>query len=120
MVFGQGASPAAPQPPLDGGTELMLVGIMLLWFAEVVASFAFVASDIARTPESPVLKWGFVIVTLFTGPIGLVLYILSCREALPGVHADYVRARLFRVLGLVAPCGVVQLGSQERSLSAPT
>jgi len=61
----------------------MLDGIMLLWFAEVVASFVFVAIDISRTPESPVLKWGFGIVTLFTGPIGLVLYLLSCREPLP-------------------------------------
>src|SRR5674476_1064736 len=77
----------------------MLDGVMLLWFAEVVASFVFVASDIKRTPESPVLMWGFVIVTLFTGPIGLVLYILSCREPLPGVHAEYVRARWRQVVG---------------------
>ena len=82
----------------------MLDGIMLLWFAEVVASFVFVASDIARTPESPVLKWGFVIVTLFTGPIGLVLYILSCREPLPGLHAEYVRARWRQVVGSTMHC----------------
>jgi hypothetical protein len=83
---------------------LILDGIMLLWFAEVAASFVFVASDIARTPESPVLKWGFVIVTLFTGPIGLVLYILSCREPLPGVHEDYVRARWRQVVGSTMHC----------------
>lgn len=82
----------------------MLDGIMLLWFAEVVASFVFVAIDIARTPESPVLKWGFVIVTLFTGPIGLVLYILSCREPLPGLHAEYVRARWRQVVGSTMHC----------------
>jgi hypothetical protein len=82
----------------------MLDGIMLLWFAEVVASFVFVASDIVRTPESPVLKWGFVIVTLFTGPIGLVLYILSCREPLPGLHAQYVRARWRQVVGSTMHC----------------
>ena len=82
----------------------MLDGIMLLWLAEVVASFVFVASDIARTPESAVLKWGFVIVTLFTGPIGLVLYILSCREPLPGVHAEYVRARWRKVVGSTMHC----------------
>lgn len=82
----------------------MLDGIMLLWFAEVLASFVFVAIDIARTPESPVLKWGFVIVTLFTGPIGLVLYILSCREPLPGVHEEYVRARWRQVVGSTMHC----------------
>lgn len=61
--------------------NLMLDGIILLWFAEVFASLVFVASAIARTPESLIMKWGFV--TLFTGPIGLVLYIFSCREPLP-------------------------------------
>lgn len=82
----------------------MLDGVMLLWFAEVVVSFVFVAIDIVRTPESPVLKWGFVIVTLFTGPIGLVLYILSCREPLPGLHAEYVRARWRQVVGSTMHC----------------
>jgi hypothetical protein len=82
----------------------MLDGIMLLWFAEVVASFVFVACDIARTPESPALKWGFVIVTLFTGPIGLVLYILSCREPLPGLHEEYIRARWRQVVGSTMHC----------------
>jgi hypothetical protein len=83
---------------------MTLNGIMWLWFAEVAVSFAFVAIDIARTPESPVLKWGFVIVTLYTGPIGLVLYILSCREPLPGTHADYVRARWRQVVGSTMHC----------------
>lgn len=64
----------------------------------------FVAIDIVRTPESPVLKWGFVVVVLFTGPIGLVLYILSCREPLPGLHNDYVRARWRQVVGSTMHC----------------
>lgn len=83
---------------------MILDGIMLLWFAEVFASFVFVASDIVRTPESPVMKWGFVIVTLFTGPIGLVLYILSCREPLPGLHEEYVRDRWRQVVGSTMHC----------------
>jgi hypothetical protein len=83
---------------------MILDGIMILWFAEVAGSVVFVAGDILRTPESPVLKWGFVIVTLFTGPIGLVLYILSCREPLPGVHEDYVRARWRQVVGSTMHC----------------
>ena len=82
----------------------MLDGIMVLWFVEVAASVVFVAIDILRTPESPVLKWGFVVVVLFTGPIGLVLYVLSCREPLPGLHADYVRARWRQVVGSTMHC----------------
>lgn len=36
----------------------MLDGIMLLWFSLTVLSVLFVAIDIQRTLESPVLKWG--------------------------------------------------------------
>jgi hypothetical protein len=91
-------------PRRSRGTELILNGIMLLWFIEVAFSVVFVAFDIRRTPESPVLKWGFVIVALFTGPIGLLLYILACREPMPGVHEDYVRARWRQVVGSTMHC----------------
>ena len=36
----------------------MLEGIMLLWFLLAGVSLLFVAIDIRKTPESPVLKWG--------------------------------------------------------------
>jgi hypothetical protein len=45
----------------------MLDGVMLLWWILTVPSFLFVSIDIWRTtPESPVLKWAFVILTAFT------------------------------------------------------
>jgi hypothetical protein len=41
--------------------------------------------DIWRTtPESQVLKWAFVILTAFTGPVGAFFYVLGCREPLRG------------------------------------
>ena len=61
----------------------MLDGVMLLWFVLAVASLLFVAVDIRATPESPVLKWGFVLLTAYTGVIGAFLYVLGCREPLP-------------------------------------
>ena len=45
----------------------MLDGVMLLWFLLTAASLLFVAVDIRSTPESPVLKWGFVLLTAYTG-----------------------------------------------------
>jgi len=68
----------------------MLDGVMLLWFVLTGASVLFVAVDIQTTPESPVLKWGFILLTLYTGPIGAFLYVLGCREPLPGLHERYV------------------------------
>jgi Domain of unknown function (DUF4396) len=82
----------------------MLPGVMLLWFVLTAASVAFVAIDIRNTPESPVLKWGFVLLTLYTGPIGAFLYVLGCREPLPGLHERYVAATWRQVLGSTMHC----------------
>lgn len=86
---------------LDGN---MLDGIMLLWFLLTAASVLFVAIDIRNTPESPVLKWGFVLLTAYTGPIGAFLYVLGCREPLPGLHERYVAAKWRQVLGSTMHC----------------
>jgi hypothetical protein len=82
----------------------MLSGIILTWFVLTALSAAFVAIDIRSTPESPVLKWGFVIVTLFTGPIGAMLYVLGCREPLAGTHEQYVAAQWRQTLGSTMHC----------------
>ena len=82
----------------------MLDGIMLLWFLLTAMAVAFVAIDIRTTPASPVLKWGFVLLTLYTGPIGAFLYVLGCREPLDLMHERYVAARWRQVLGSTMHC----------------
>src|SRR5262249_30916507 len=72
------------------GEDSMLDGVMLLWFVLMAAALLFVAIDIRSTPESPVLKWGFVLLTAYTGVVGAFLYVLGCREPLPGLHERYV------------------------------
>jgi hypothetical protein len=82
----------------------MLEGVMLLWFVLAGASLLFVAIDIRNTPESPVLKWGFVLLTAYTGVVGAFLYVLGCREPLPGLHERYVAARWRQTLGSTMHC----------------
>jgi hypothetical protein len=82
----------------------MLDGVMLLWFLLTVASLLFVAIDIRTTPESPVLKLGFVLLTAYTGVVGAFLYVLGCREPLPGLHERYVAARWRQTLGSTMHC----------------
>ena len=82
----------------------MLDGVMLLWFLLTAASLLFVAVDIRSTPESPVLKWGFVLLTAYTGVFGAFLYVLGCREPLPGLHERYVAARWRQALGSTMHC----------------
>jgi hypothetical protein len=82
----------------------MIDGIMLLWFVLTALALVFVAIDIRSTPESPVMKWGFVLVTAYTGVFGAFLYVLGCREPLPGTHERYVDVRWRQVLGSTMHC----------------
>ena len=83
---------------------LILDGVMLLWFILTALSLLFVAIDIRSTPESPVMKWAFVLLTAYTGPFGAFLYVLGCREPLPGMHEAYTAARWRQVLGSTMHC----------------
>jgi hypothetical protein len=78
--------------------------MMLLWFLLTAISALFVAIDIRRTPEATVLKWGFILLTVYTGPLGAFLYVLGCREPLPGLHERYVATRWRQVLGSTMHC----------------
>jgi hypothetical protein len=82
----------------------MLDGVMLLWFLLAALALLFVALDIRSTPESPVLKWGFVLLTAYIGVFGAFLYVLGCREPLPGLHERYTAARWRQTLGSTMHC----------------
>src|SRR4029450_11225783 len=93
-----------PLPSGQKGEVSMLDGVMLLWFLLAAASLLFVAIDIRTTPESPVMKWGFVLLTAYTGVIGAFLYVLGCREPLPGLHERYVAVQWREALGSTMHC----------------
>jgi FtsP/CotA-like multicopper oxidase with cupredoxin domain len=65
--------------------------LVLTWLALALASTAYVAWDQFRgNPEPKVMKWGFVLTTLYMGPIGLLLYVLADKEPRPGTHEEFV------------------------------
>jgi hypothetical protein len=86
------------------GFSHMVNGVIFLWFLLTALAVGFVAVDIRTTPESPVLKWAFVLIAAYTGPFGAFLYVLGCREPLPGLHARYVATRWRQVLGSTMHC----------------
>jgi len=57
----------------------MLIEALLLWFALTALSVAFVTIEIRDTPEHPVMKWAFVLSTLYSDPFGAFLqgYVLQ-------------------------------------------
>ncbi len=79
--------------------------VMLGWFALVALSVAYVAWDAWRNnPELKVMKLGWVLVTVYLGPIGLLLYVLSCKEPRPGTHEDFIRPLWKQGLGSTIHC----------------
>jgi len=77
---------------------------MLVWFVLTGLSVIFVSVDIRSTPAHPVLKWAFVILTVFAGPVAAFVYVIGCREPLSGMHEAYVAARWRQVLGSTMHC----------------
>ena len=89
--------PFGPFPWID----LILIG----WFGLTAFSVAYVAWDAyRRNPELTVMKLGWVLVTLYTGPVGLTVYVLSCKEPFPGSHERFIQPLWKQGLGSVIHC----------------
>ncbi len=87
-----------------GGRDLLDI-VLIIWFILAGLSAAYVAGDaFANNPELTVMKWGWILVTLYTGPVGAALYILSCKPAVPSEHADFVRPMWKQALGSTIHC----------------
>lgn len=71
----------------------MLAGAMLVWFILNALSLAFVVWDsLTNAPTSWVQRAAWILVVVYTGVVGLVLYLLTCRRPFPGGHDEYTRA----------------------------
>ncbi|MEM7024475.1 MAG: DUF4396 domain-containing protein [Pseudomonadota bacterium] len=70
----------------------MLDGVLLLWFILTGLSLLFVIWDgITNTPVSWVQKLAWILVTAYTGPVGLFLYLLACRNPGPRLHSAFTQ-----------------------------
>ena len=79
--------------------------ILLGWFTLTIASVAYVVWDaFTNNPEMTVMKWGWLLVTLYMGPIALVTYILSCKEPAPGTHEAFIKPLWKQSLGSTIHC----------------
>jgi len=78
---------------------------LVTWFALALASTAYVAYDqFTGNPEAPVMKWGFVLITLYMGPIGLLLYVMTDKEPHPGEHEAFIAPLWRQSVGSTIHC----------------
>ena len=79
--------------------------VVWTWLVVAVVSAVYVAYDQFRNnPEAPVMKWGFVLVTLYMGPVGLLLYVMADKEPAPGTHEHFVKPLWKQGVGSTVHC----------------
>ncbi|MEM7144517.1 MAG: DUF4396 domain-containing protein [Verrucomicrobiota bacterium] len=80
-------------------------GALILWYVLVGGSLVVLVWDLAtNTPTGGVMKLAWVLVVLYTGPVGLVLFLLSCRQPLPGTHDEFIRPHWKQATGSLLHC----------------
>src|SRR5438046_4581149 len=96
------------------------------WIIVALLSAAYVAYDQFRhNPEAAVMKWGFVLVTLYMGPIGLLLYVMADKEPRPGEHEDFVKPLWKQGAGSTIHCvagdatGIILAAAATAALGLP-
>ncbi|MFF9565650.1 DUF4396 domain-containing protein [Leifsonia sp. NPDC014704] len=78
---------------------------LVVWFLLAGISTLYVAVDqFRKNPEPTVMKWGFILVTLYLGPIGLLLYVLVDKEPHPGEHEEFTKPLWKQGVGSTIHC----------------
>ncbi|MER9585911.1 DUF4396 domain-containing protein [Mesorhizobium sp. M0276] len=78
---------------------------LVAWFILAAASTVYVGIDQHRNNPGPVvMKWGFILVTLYMGPVGPLLYVLADKEPRPGEHEDFTKPLWKQGIGSTIHC----------------
>jgi hypothetical protein len=100
--------------------------VVMVWFVLTIASTAYVAYDLlARTPAMGVMKLGWILVLLYTGPVGLIVYMASCRRPGGASHEDFVAPRWKQAVGSTIHCmagdatGIIAAAAITGTLALP-
>ncbi len=71
--------------------DTVLGGALLIWFILTGLSLLFLIYDLqTNTPAQWVMKLAWILIVLYTGPIGLFIYLLSCRQHIAGTHDQFI------------------------------
>ena len=72
-----------------------------------------------------VMKWGWILVALYTGPVAAIIYWFSCREPAPGSHEKFIAPLWKQAVGSLIHCmagdatGVIVAAAITATLGLP-
>lgn len=79
--------------------------ILYVWFFFTALSIVYVAWDAYHNnPELKVMRWGWILVTAYTGVIGAALYVLSCKPPKRRDHPQFITPLWKQALGSTIHC----------------
>lgn len=100
--------------------------VLVAWFALTALSIGYVAWDaFTRKPELKIMKWGWLLVTLYGGPLFAAAYVLSCKKPANVSHEEFFRPLWKQAFGSSIHCmagdatGVIFAATLSLSLSFP-
>jgi len=83
----------------------MIDAALIIWLILTGLSVVYVAWDaFTRNPELTVMKYGWILVTLYAGPVAAALYVLSCQEPAPYQHEVFIVPLWKQALGSTIHC----------------
>lgn len=99
---------------------------LLVWFILAGLSTLYVAYDqFKNNPEPAVMKWGFVLITLYLGPVGLLMYVMADKEPVAGAHEEFIKPLWKQGIGSTIHCvagdatGIILAAAITASLGLP-
>lgn len=81
-----------------------MTDITVFWWVLSGLSVLFLLIDWSHAPIDVTMHIGFILIAAFMGPLGVVMYILTAREPLPGTHRAYIRPTWKQVVGSTFHC----------------
>jgi hypothetical protein len=79
--------------------------MLTIWYLLTAGSMVFLVWDLyTNTPAGRVMKLAWILVVAYTGPIGLFLYLLSCRQPLHGAHDAFIATHWKQATGSLLHC----------------
>ncbi len=85
--------------------ENFIEGVLTVWYILTVGSLLFLLWDLfTNTPTTKLMKLAWILVILYTGPIGLLIYLLSCRQPMPGMHDAFINVHWKQAVGSLLHC----------------
>src|SRR5207244_9952943 len=100
--------------------------LLVAWFLLAAVSTAYVAWDQFRNnPEPTVMRFAFILVTLYMGPLGLLIYVLADKEPRPGTHEQFTAPLWKQGVGSTIHCvagdatGIILAAAVTAALGLP-